>query len=175
MQSTTRIIRFSQQHTVVRSILAVASLTAVAGCGSESLPRASVSGVVYADGQELQSGIIRFVPINGTKGPIVTVPVAEGAFSLSAENGPVIGSHRVEVQATDFLGFDLGDQAAAEQAIRAAAGRLPKCPVPPGYDERSPLTAEISPEGTEGLVFLLTSRATTGRPRSGAAGYAAAR
>ncbi|MGC1274571.1 MAG: hypothetical protein WBC44_12775 [Planctomycetaceae bacterium] len=159
----------------VRSVLAVAALTAAAGCESESLPRASVSGVVYADGQELQSGVIRFVPINGTKGPIVTVPVAEGSFSLSAENGPVIGSHRVEVQATDFLGFDLGDQAAAEQAIRATAGRLPKSPVPAGYGERSPLTAEISPEGAEGLVFLLTSRATTERPRSGAAGFAAAR
>lgn len=163
---------------VTLTLLAMGLLVSASGCGSEEpLTRASASGVVYTDGVELKSGVVRFVPIEGTSGPVVVAPVTDGSFSLTPENGPVVGSHRVEVEATNFLGFDPGDQAAAEQAIRSSGGKLPSSPVPPIYRKRSPLTAEVPPEGAVGLVFLLSSKpdSISNRSQPNVAGLAAAR
>lgn len=160
------------------ALFAAAALVSVPGCGVEdSIPRASTSGVVYTDGVELASGAVRFVPVEGTPGPAVVAPVRDGYFALPAENGPIVGTHRIEIVATNFLGFDPGDQEAAERALRESGGKLPRSPVPPRYGKKSPLTAEVPPEGAEGLVFLLTSdvQSTSSRSRSGMSGYAAAR
>lgn len=116
--------------------------------------------------EPLEAGVIRFVPVGGTKGPMATVAVADGCYAVSAADGPVVGTHRVEIEATDFLGFPPDDEAAARRALRATGGRLPPSPVPAGYSgRRSPLTADIPPEGREELNFRLAPRGPTAARR----------
>ena len=130
------------------------------GCGesADSLTRAPVSGTIFVSGRPLASGVVRFVPTGETEGPVTIATVNEGCFSLTDENGPVVGTYRVEIAATNFLGFDPGNQEAAEQAMRAArAGEkpLPRNPVPLRYRRDSPLMAEIPPQGINTLDFVI--------------------
>jgi len=142
----------------VRPLAVVLGLS-LAGCGGEPpLARAPVSGAVFAQGQAVQSGVVRFVPIDGTAGPIASTAVDDGFYAFTSENGPVVGKHRVEVVATGYLGFDPGDEAAAKRALEATGGKLPASPVPAGYDRRSPLRADVPAGGVDGLDFLLTAK-----------------
>lgn len=138
------------------ALLTIMAAFSLAGCDAPSVVRAPVSGAVFVGATPLKAGNIRFVPLPPTAGPMATAVVVDGRYELSAENGPVPGAHRVEVVATDHLGFDPGDEAAAAAALKANAGRLPSSPVPAGYGARSPLTADIPPEGRDDLNFLLT-------------------
>jgi hypothetical protein len=137
---------------------ALLALASVVGCdGAESLARVPVEGSVASAGKPLAAGTVRFVPIDGTKGPTAVTKITDGFYTFTAEDGPVAGTYRVEIApAPDFLGFDPGDQAAAERAMRDR-GKRPKNPVPPGYGEKSPLRAEVTPAGTDDTTFLLTA------------------
>ena len=44
-------------------------LLLLAGCGKKGLERAVISGRVSYQGEPVQRGLLRFVPIEGTKGP----------------------------------------------------------------------------------------------------------
>lgn len=128
------------------------------GCGTGSgPPRAPVQGTVSIGGAPLHSGFLRFVPINGTEGPIVVAEVSDGTYSLASSAGPVVGMHRVEVEETNFLGFDLADESAFQLA-RHQKMPLPKSSVPPKYRRNSPLRATIPAEGLEDLHFRLGAR-----------------
>lgn len=131
-------------------------VVAAAGCGADEGPqRASVSGAIFVAGRPLESGTVRFVPIDGTEGPMATGPIIGGYYDLNEQNGPVAGKHRVEIEATDFLGFDLGDETAFQAALARNGGRLPHSPVAASYGRRSKLTAEIPAEGATELNFML--------------------
>ena len=140
-------------------VLGVAACLLLGGCGEEadSLVRAPVGGTIFVSGKPLASGIVRFVPIGETDGPMTIATVRDGCFSLVAEEGPVVGTHRIEIVATDFLGFDPGNQEAAERARKTSGNQLPRSPVPPRYRFNSPLMAEIPPQGDINLNFDLTS------------------
>lgn len=136
-----------------------------AGCGGgESLNRVPMSGTVFTTGTALKAGTIRFVPIGETKGPTAVSAVIDGAYAFTTEDGPVPGTYRVEVVPSGFLGFDPGDQEAAERAMKAGM-KKPVSPVPPGYGAESPLKAEVAAGGAQGLNFLLTAK----RPAAGGA------
>lgn len=71
----------------------------VCGCTLEPR-RAAIEGeVTLASGKPLPTGVIRFIPIAGTTGPIAFAEISEGKYHLEAENGPVIGSNRIEITA----------------------------------------------------------------------------
>ncbi len=75
--------------------------------------------------------------------------------TLTEANGPVVGTHRVEVEATEFLGFDPGDETAFHAALARNGGKLPHSPVAASYGRRSKLTADITAEGATELNFML--------------------
>jgi len=132
------------------------SLSAMTGCGSEDGPqRVPVSGAVFVGGRPLEAGTVRLVPIDGTKGPMASGAIVDGYYSLTQENGPVVGKHRVEIEAANFLGFDPGDEAAFRAALVKNRGKLPRSPVAVSYGRRSKLTADIPPEGATELNFML--------------------
>ena len=75
-------------------------LWARGGCGGPGgVPRGAVEGRVTLDGAMIETGSITFVPTGGTKGPVSGTAITDGHYRLSAADGPVVGSHRVEIYA----------------------------------------------------------------------------
>ena len=62
------------------------------GCGK---PGPSVVGTVLLDGDPLPSGRIRFVPVEGTRGPDAGAVIEEGKYSVG--QGLTPGKYRVEI------------------------------------------------------------------------------
>jgi hypothetical protein len=62
------------------------------GCGK---PGPSVIGTVLLDGDPLPSGRIRFVPVEGTRGPDAGAVIEEGKYSVG--KGLTVGKYRVEI------------------------------------------------------------------------------
>ncbi len=139
--------------------LLLLSVITVCGCGGSSrdqLPRASIAGTVTRDGSPLTTGVIRFVPTAGTSGPQTTAVITDGKFSLPAEQGPVVGNHRVEIESTDTGGLVMDD----EQTLQAEK-RPPKIRVvvvPPIYNLASQLAAIVPEGGASGLSFVLSGQ-----------------
>jgi len=146
-----------KRHTIQLGMAALICVSLLAGCGrANALQRAPVDGYVSIDGQPLQSGSIRFIPTENTKGPAAVANIDEGYFELPRESGPVIGKHRIEIEATNHLGFDLDDEQAYARTI-AQGQQLARNPVPESFNRQSRLVIELSPEGQLDLNFRLTS------------------
>jgi hypothetical protein len=133
------------------------------GCGRPSGPqRVAVQGAILFDGQPLQAGQIRFVPADGTKGPSAAAQIDKGFYEFSPANGPVVGKHRVEIEAIPNATFELDDEAAYAKAQKEKnAVPLPPQPIPPQYNERSTLTATVDPKGEKKFDFNLQKVAIT--------------
>lgn len=148
----------------VPSPLLIAALLAslipvLSGCGSEPGPaRAAVEGVVTLDGQNLAAGVIRFIPAEGNSGPAAGAVIKDGVYRLAEGEGPVIGRQRVEIEATDHLGFEADDEQAYASAVTERKGKpLPKNPVPDKYNRQSTLVADIKADDVNKNDFALTS------------------
>jgi hypothetical protein len=90
-------------NAIVRQLssLAIALLAATSiGCGQSSdLDKVIVRGAVTLDGQPIPNGELRFIPTNGTKGPISGGPIKDGAYVAQGRGGVPVGEHRVEIKA----------------------------------------------------------------------------
>ncbi len=143
MNSDNRAIESIARLNSRRLLLAgVLSISAIAGCGHKEtgLERASVSGVVNLNGTPLPDGTIRFVPVDSNSGPRISVSVVNGSFAATAENGPVVGSNRIEIESLDGPAFD-DEQAFAE--LQANPHRLHAIRIPPAYNTCSQLKTDI--------------------------------
>lgn len=81
--------------------LVVAAIHLV-GCGSsDGIARVEVEGNVSLGGVPVTRGQIRFVPDEGTQGPVTIEEVRDGRFTCRHEGGVPIGQHRVEILAWD--------------------------------------------------------------------------
>ncbi|MFI4876616.1 MAG: hypothetical protein ACIALR_14800 [Blastopirellula sp. JB062] len=139
---------------------AVAAVLCLVGCSQsgDSFDRADVKGVVLLDGEPLEQGSIYFVPIQGTSGPKSFAAITNGEFSAEGEHGPLVGSHRVEVRSTDDGGIAADDEEAKIQWI--SEGRKPpkRVVVPPIYNKRSVLTADVVADGPNEFKFELSTK-----------------
>jgi hypothetical protein len=135
------------------------ALAAVCGCGGgeEPLPRAAVSGTVTLDGQPLQEGVVRFVPIDNTAGPKTSVIVSQGKFSADAEQGPIVGKHRIEIESTDDGGYAMDDEQAIQKLRESGVTRIDVVRVPPNYNSHSTLTETVSADQPNVFQFNLIS------------------
>ena len=99
------------------------------------------------------------VPQAQTNGPGVMAEIIDGKFSLEEELGPVPGLHRVEIEATQHLSFEIDNEAAFAAAVQKT-GRSPVAinPIPADYNTRSTLTANIADVGDQVFPFDLKSR-----------------
>ena len=112
------------------------------GCGHKVTgpERASVSGAVSVNGTPLLIGTIRFVPIDSTAGPKVSVAVVGGSYEAAAENGPVVGHSRIEIESLEGPAFD-DEQALAE--LQANPHYIDAIKIPATYNTASQLKADI--------------------------------
>lgn len=149
-----RVARFSSRRLFVAGML---TISAIAGCGhKETGPnRASVSGVVNLNGTPLPDGTIRFVPVGSSSGPKVSVSVVEGSFEATAENGPVAGENRIEIESLDGPAFD-DEQTLAE--LQSNPHRLHAIRIPPAYNTDSQLKTDIKSDEANVLHYDLEIR-----------------
>lgn len=130
------------------------------GCGSgDALNRQAISGFVSVNGDPLKHGLIRFEPQGTTTGPGVMAEIFEGQFCFSKDNGPVPGTHRVEVEATQFQGFAIDNEAAYTAAVMQT-GRSPlgRNPIPAAYNTNSTLTVFVQDSDDQTFPFDLRSK-----------------
>lgn len=120
--------------------LLVLATALLAGCGSSGPPRAAIHGQVTAGGQPLAAGRILFKPVAPNKGPTTSARIVQGAYQLTAKEGPVVGANLVQIESDLNLGFELDDEAA--YAARGGAP-LPPQPIPPEFNTRSTQTIEV--------------------------------
>ena len=140
-------------------VLLAACLAGCSGSATEEPPlRAAVMGTVTLDGDLLETGVIRFVPTEGTTGPQTTAVIEGGVFTLPAEHGPLVGRHRIEIESTDTGGLAMDDEHALER-LQSQAGQpqIEVVRVPAAYNQHSTLTADVPAAGTSDLNFELVS------------------
>lgn len=143
------------------SVLACSFLL-LAGCGGgtdSSPPRAAVSGTVTLDSQPLKKGVVNFIPTGDTEGPMTTAPIEEGNYSLSEEFGPLVGTHRLEIESRDSGGVAMDDEKAIQRLKEQGVKRLEVVKVPAAYNKRSQLTASVEADTENQFDFQLKSKA----------------
>jgi hypothetical protein len=83
--------------------IVIFTILALSGCGGDS-GLAIVSGTVFYQGEPVEQGMIRFIPILGTKGPTSGAVIENGTYEARARGGVPLGTHRVEIQAMRLMG-----------------------------------------------------------------------
>ncbi|MDZ4686744.1 MAG: hypothetical protein SH850_16855 [Planctomycetaceae bacterium] len=139
-------------------VCAALIVMSVIGCGGADGPtRTPVNGAVLFDGKPMAAGIIRFIPAEGTKGPAAVGAIADGFYEIPKARGPVVGSHRVEIEGQIDLPFEIDDEQAYAKAFQQTKGKpLPPQPVPAEYNRQSTLTADVLSDGQTKFDFDLT-------------------
>ena len=125
-------------------------LLVVGGCGKNSSGRYEVRGWVMLDGEPLESGLVRFVPVAGTKSPSAGGEIDQGAFQISGNKGPFAGDYRVEITASRGTGVMQYDK------VLDINYEEQEQYLPARYNRSSKLAAQISAEGTNEFNFDLS-------------------
>ena len=108
----------------------------VVGCGKrDGIERVLVSGNVTFRGEPLEKGQIRFIPTDGTSGPITVEPIVDGYYTSEDVGGVPVGEHRVEI-----LGYDAEVYAKAPKGPGSPA--IPQL-LPKKYNRESELKATL--------------------------------
>lgn len=156
-------MNFKLAHTIRERLATAGSLLLLIytlGCGgtSDKPAQAAVSGTVTFDGKPLLAGTIRFVPVDGTKGSKVSAQIIDGKFELQAELGPVVGDHRIEVEAPPAGELAMDDEAAFEELVRKRKRKRAKfVRIPKAYNSHSKLKSTIKSDSPNELQLILTS------------------
>ena len=140
------------RHVLLGAWLAMAAVMTT-GCGggsTDGLPRQAVSGEVKLDGQPLADGMITFIPA-GIEGPPVGAPIEAGAFSVPTRDGPIPGSHRVEVYRRKPTGRTTQDPSDPTMPIEEQYETIPD-----RYNVKSELKADVVAGGDNSFMFDLT-------------------
>jgi hypothetical protein len=124
----------------------------VMGCG-ERPSRLAVEGAVDFDGQPIAVGQINFIPEPGTAGPTAGSAIDAGEYSVPAEQGLKPGKYRVEISARRAT-------AGKTQTFNAVTGGMDAANtfesyIPPKYNAKSELTADVKVEGPNRFDFHL--------------------
>lgn len=99
-----RLLAFShgalRSQVIIKFQCAALLLAACLGCGSgDALPMKIVEGNVTCGNVPVEGGIVRFVPIEGTRGPMSFGTIDHGKYRVETHGGVPLGTHRVEVEA----------------------------------------------------------------------------
>ena len=130
-------------------LLAVALL---GGCnGKPELQRTLVRGTVSYQGEPVADGFVRFVPIEGTKGPPAATAIKDGKYSVSALGGVPVGTVRVEIRGFRVLPIDPDDPRAKIGLVTESKQQY----LPAKYNRPSELKRTIEEGGEQELNFDL--------------------
>ena len=120
----------------------------LAGCGGKVEDtrgvRVARQGTVTLDGQPLQYARVVFISDQGSGAVKASAMVEDGSFTFTEENGPLEGTARVEIYPVEMELEDFETQRGGDARKRIDVTRID---IPPRYNVRSELTAEISGDG----------------------------
>jgi hypothetical protein len=154
-----RLQNVTQRATASTSVVLVLCLLS-GGCGRDDGPqRVAVHGSVRLANATLKSGQIRFIPTGSTSGPSAAAVIVDGRYEFTSDDGPLIGTHRIEIEATNYLGFEIDDERAFAEFARSGGTRdrqKTKNPVPEQYNVRSTLTRTVDADDETPLDFDLS-------------------
>ncbi|QDU82395.1 hypothetical protein Pla110_41500 [Polystyrenella longa] len=137
------------------SVLTLAVLTLVVGCGGESLPRdrVPVSGSVKIGNNYVDHATIVFIPVEPEDGPSASAVIEKGLFALSEDRGPLEGKLRAEIHP---IGIELKEMAA--QVAEGKVSHIFETEIPEKYQKHSQLlTVEAIVGETNEYEFVLDS------------------
>ncbi|MEX0792017.1 MAG: hypothetical protein WD045_02700 [Pirellulaceae bacterium] len=125
-------------------------LLLLSGCGEPGSDREAVSGAVTLDGKPLETGSIQFTPEGS--GSTASGEIENGQYNLQRESGLSPGSYRVQIQSWRPAGKAIRDEATGttEQNLVSI--------IPPRYNERSELKANIEKDAKNEFDFTLQSK-----------------
>jgi hypothetical protein len=127
-----------------------------------------VTGRVLLDGQPLKEGQITFHP-NGIAGTVAGGDIRDGAYRLTAREGPVIGSNRIEVRSVQKTGRTVPATVIPEGDAVMTEGQLVEEYleiVPARYNRNSELIYEITPGRNEINLELIADPSGQGEAKS---------
>lgn len=128
--------------------LSIAALLA-AGCGGgDGLDRQAISGQVTLDGAPLESGSIRFEPVDG-RGVASGAVIIDGAYQVAAAQGLTPGTYHVSISSA-------GNAVPAQPSMDNEAP-LPEERIPVRYNTETELQITIAPQGPTDFPFDLTT------------------
>ncbi|MFG0262301.1 MAG: hypothetical protein ACF788_07915 [Novipirellula sp. JB048] len=107
------------------------------GCGgrlSDDPPRVVVFGTVTYDGEPIQSGEIRFVPLEGTQAPTAGGLITDGKYRIDQKGGVPVGDFIVRIMGYQSLAASDSDEIPGVPHDDPLAGR--KQFLPPRYSEQ---------------------------------------
>ncbi len=110
------------------------TLLAICGCGGG---RAGISGKVTLDGEPIENGLIRFIPIEGTNAPSGGSAITNGAYQVPVDKGLMAGKYRVEITGRGTTGKKI--QSGVGGPVIDEVYEL----VPKRYNKESELTLEM--------------------------------
>jgi hypothetical protein len=144
-------IRRVHRNRQLTYLIALLHLPTLVGCGATGgIERVLVSGKVTFNGSPLVKGQIRFLPIEGSTGPVTVESITDGYYTSEDTGGVPVGVHRVEIR-----GYD--------PEVYAKAPKGPGSPpvpqlLPKKYNHQSELKATLeSGKSEETLDFDLAS------------------
>ena len=112
-----------------------------------------MSGKVTFDGEPVKSGQIVFEPLS--PGRVGIAQIAEGAYSMPAEQGPSPGKYIVRITANRPTGQQAS---AAMRETHQGPVDVVEQFIPASYNDRSKLSTEIGGEDAVERDFELTSK-----------------
>jgi hypothetical protein len=125
------------------------------GCGGPQGPqREHIFGEVSLDGKLLDSGRIRFLPVD-KKGLTGSAGVKAGQFEIPEAEGLPAGVYRVEIEGDPDLGFPIDDDV---EFAKRGGKPLPPPPVPAKFNTKSTLKATVVAGQPNEINFPLSTK-----------------
>ena len=122
-------------------------LAAIISCGKPGPQRAIVSGTVKYRGEPIESGMIRFVPLEKGAGPMAGALIEGGKYEVNALGGVPVGRCRVEIKSRKAVPSNSAAKNPPDveglELIRDATVQL----IPEKYNTKSRLEVTIAAEG----------------------------
>ena len=124
----------------------------VLGCaaGLSEPTRGPFSGTVTVDGRPVASGQVRLIALD-TDGVNVLIPVADGKFHVSADQGPAKGKYRVEFSVPSATKTRTPNPDIPGEWLEEASETLP-----PRYHRDSTITLDYDPANPQPVDYKLT-------------------
>jgi hypothetical protein len=129
---------------------------ACSGCGSSSsIPARIVQGKVTCGDAPVEGGTVRFVPVEGTHGPMTFGIIDHGNYRVETHDGVPLGTHRVEVDAWKTTGRKVVTRGPFESSPTDEHEPMG----PPAYSgENSPLRLQLTADSSDQFDIQLPAK-----------------
>ena len=150
MLSTYSRLAFLRMAVVAVGCAALAAT--MVGCDKGTgLTKVVVTGTITYNGEPIDNGEIRFLPIDATQGPISGGPIVKGTYKAVSKGGVPVGTHRVEIRGYMPAAVVTGSSTAAVEGGPAVQF------VDKTFNDQSELTCKIDSSTTTKDFNLTTN------------------